>query len=116
VFGEEKLHTALDGRLIATCQAVRGALPLAAVLIPKPDREAHGVRARLLSKSEAAYCLNLWPRVAGWRIEKPKRAHFENMAQLVRRVPVVEVEMPVGPPFARDLPDQILLAMARVLN
>lgn len=116
LFDEGRLSVAVDGRVIARCEPVRELLPLAAVLVPKPEPDASAVRARCLSKAEAGYCLNKWPRVAGWEKEEPRQAHFKHVAELVRRVPVVEIEMPAGPPFQEGMPDEILRALGGVIR
>ena len=104
----------MDGRLVLKCDRVSASLPLAAVAIPRPERERSGIDARRLSKAEAMACLNAWPRVLGWKIEGPRRTHFENMGELVKCVPVCEVKMPWGPPFPRELVPEILRAIREV--
>ncbi len=111
LFGRDRVSRAVDGRLVAACDPVEGVTPLAAVIAPKREAGRTSVGARRLSKAEAAFCLNAWPRVVGWQIEEPRRAHFENVAGLVRQIPVVEVSMPEGPPFPKGLPDEILRAL-----
>lgn len=110
---DDRVGRSVDGRLVLNCDRASTSLPLAAVAIPRPAREQSRIKARRLSKAEALFCLSAWPRVTGWKIEEPRRAYFKNVGELVKRVPVCEVEMPWGPPFPAEFVPEILSAIER---
>ncbi|MFT4590660.1 MAG: hypothetical protein ACI8QF_004792 [Limisphaerales bacterium] len=108
LFTSDRVGQAVDGRLTLRCDRISAPLPLAALAIPRPAREHSRIAVRRLAKAEALYCLSAWPRVLGWKIAEPRRAHFQNLGELVKKAPVFEVEMPWGPPFPDDFVPEIL--------
>lgn len=87
-------------------------LPLVALVVPQPSREARAIGvSRLRGRSAAAELLRS-PRLIGWIERELATRHLHLCQQLAQRVPVLEVTVPWGPPFpdslAEDLIDQVL--------
>lgn len=98
-----------DGRL-ATRPAilVAGPTPLAACVIPHPSRDATTVTTRRLRPVEALLRLASYPRVLGWSDPTTMAHTFQQLGDLVERVPVVEATIPWGPPFAPGVLEALL--------
>jgi hypothetical protein len=82
--------------------------PLAAVVLPRPDRKHSQVSARVLPPGEASFWLNRCQRIEGWKDRDHLRRQFFDIGRVAASVPVYEVSIPWGPPFARDLTEQVL--------
>lgn len=78
-------------------------LELAAIVFPLPNREHGEVVARPLPTGEASLRLGRSQRIEGWRDRRQLRQQFIDVGRLVTSVPVFEVSVPWGPPFAEDL-------------
>jgi hypothetical protein len=89
---------------------------LAGIAIPYPDREGDRVVMRELAETEAVMLLVRTTRIEGWRATERIRQTFDQAVDLVRRVPVVELSIPWGPPFPgrvrADVFDQLLAVTA----
>ncbi len=85
-------------------------LPLSAIVLPRPDREHRDVRARTLRPGEACLRLGRCERIEGWRDRDHLRRQFVDVGRVTASVPVFEVSIPWGPPFAEDIPDRLLEA------
>ncbi len=85
-------------------------LPLSAIILPRPDREHSDVRARTLRAGEASLRLGRCERIEGWRGRDHLRRQFVDVGRVAASVPVFEVSVPWGPPFAADLPERVLEA------
>lgn len=83
-------------------------LPLAAIVIPQPDRENDAVDLRRLGKVEALLTLSRFPRIVGWEDEQSLAQQFGFLGDIVESVPVLIARVPWGPPFAPDLAAQLL--------
>jgi len=85
-------------------------LPLSAIVLPRPDQDHPEVRARTLGAGEASLWLGRCERIEGWRGREHLRRQFVDVGRVVASVPVFEVSVPWGPPFADDLPERVLEA------
>ncbi len=83
---------------------------LGAIVLPRPDRENEVVIARRLGDAEASFWLTRCQRIEGWSEPEDLRRQFIDVGRIVAAVPVYEVSVPWGPPFATDLPSQIIAA------
>jgi hypothetical protein len=83
-------------------------IPLAAIILPRPDRENLRVSARALGAGEASLWLARCQRIEGWRGRDHLRRQFIDVGRIVAAVPVFEVTVPWGPPFAEDLAQRVL--------
>jgi hypothetical protein len=98
-----------DGRLAVAPGSLAGSpRPLAACVVPLPSRECDRVQVRRLSGARALMLLSRFPRIPGWVQPATLAREFEQLADLVTRVAVFEARIPWGPPFAPDLPADLL--------
>lgn len=82
--------------------------PIAAVVIPRPDREISSVSVTRLESIEAVLVLSRFPRLEGWLARGPIEAQFHGVSRLADSVAVYVVDVPWGPPFAPESMDQLL--------
>lgn len=100
-----------DERLaVAPLATALDRIPLAAVVLPRPDRGHSQASARLLPRAEASFWLNRCQRIEGWRDREYLRRQFVDIGRLASVVPVYEVSVPWGPPFADSLFEGVLHA------
>ncbi len=98
-----------DERLaIAPSSTALARHPLSAIILPRPDRESLHVTCRSLGAAEASFQLGRYGRIEGWRGRDHLRRQFIDVGRVVASVPVFEVAVPWGPPFASDLPQRVL--------
>lgn len=110
--GESDCARAVDGRItLRLASPPRGPVPLAAVVIPRPSRVARHLAVRRLGSTEALFALMRHTRVTGLLAPELMRSQFERFAQVARCVPVLEADIPWGPPFDPALPAELLSAM-----
>jgi hypothetical protein len=88
-------------------------LPLAAIVIPWPDRDHDQVEVSRLAPVEAVFALITYARLLGWRDKEIVDGHFAQVARVAREVPVFTARIPWGPPFADDLAEQLVSRLAR---
>jgi len=106
-----------DGRATLLLPTEESVLPqLRAIVIPRPAREQRELVARQLPLVQAAFHLNGFARVLGWRVEEPRRWQFTAFARVAQTVPVFEAAVPWGPPFAPDLPERLFSAVGMKLG
>ena len=89
---------------------IRDRVPLAAVVVPHPDRQSPHVSARRLGVGEASLVLGRYQRIEGWRATDYLRRQFEDVGRVAAAVPVFEVSVPWGPPFGEGLVTELLEA------
>lgn len=90
-----------DGRLAAMPpMATTSLVPLAAIALLRPSRDASALAVRALSGGEAFLRVMAHPRVGGWADEAVNRRLFAAVARVVDQVDVVEVEIPWEPGLA----------------
>ncbi len=102
--------TADQRRAVSPGSTGRDRVPLSAIVVPHPDRLHPQVTARRLGAGEASLVLGRYQRIEGWRSTEHLRRQFEAVGQVVVAVPVFDVSVPWGPPFADDLVTQVLEA------
>lgn len=74
-------------------------LPLAAIVVPFPNRELDRVSVVRREPKDALFDLLRYPRLLGWRDAAVLRQQLAHLATIVGRVPVYEAYVPWGPPF-----------------
>ncbi len=103
-----------DGRLrldlASRCAPTRGKLD--AIILPRPDTALTQLESRVVSAPDALLALAFSPRLRGLCDIPALRRQFHALGALVRRVPVLDVALPWGPPFAEQLSAE-LCAVAR---
>jgi serine kinase of HPr protein (carbohydrate metabolism regulator) len=108
---EGQVRTTADARTaVVPAPAGEPRLPLAAIVLPVPDRETDELRIDRLGDRQALLALLGCQRVVGWRAEEPIRAQFAASAALAAGVPVLRVTVPWGPPFDPTLVGELLEA------
>lgn len=106
--------TTPDGRLAV--QPDRVGTPhaaLGAIVLPDPKRGATEVSGRRLRGAQAAAVLLATPRIEGWRAGDRLSRLFEQATAVAEAVPVLEVSIPWGPPFAPDVGARLMEEIAR---
>jgi hypothetical protein len=83
-------------------------LPLAAIVVPQPVKDADEVVVERVRGVDALLMLSRFPRIVGWEEPTVIQRQFEFLADVVERVPVYVGYLPWGPPFAPDLAARLL--------
>jgi len=78
-------------------------LPLGAIVLPIPSRQAVDLEYRLLPPSDALLALLSVPRIHGWTLSDVLTRDFSNLSRLTNEVPVYETLIPWGPPFSSEI-------------
>jgi len=80
-------------------------LPLAAIVIPRPEKSAERTEPEVerLDAMAAFLLLSRFPRLLGWEDEDVLRTQFQQLGDIVDKVPVYVATLPWGPPFPDDL-------------
>ncbi|MFE5334581.1 hypothetical protein ACFQ8E_01605 [Isoptericola sp. NPDC056573] len=82
--------------------------PLAALVIPFPDRTHDELRVQRLLPREAALTLLRFPRLSEWRDHAVTARHFADLVRLTARVPVLLARVPWGPPFRPAVVEELI--------
>lgn len=82
--------------------------PLAALVIPFPDRTHDELRVQRLLPREAALTVMRFPRLSEWRDHTVTARQFAGLVRLTTRVPVVLARVPWGPPFRTDVVEELI--------
>ncbi|PYG00688.1 Hpr(Ser) kinase/phosphatase [Georgenia satyanarayanai] len=88
------------------------AVPLAAVVLPRPNREDH-LGMELLDPKAAVFALMSFPRLMGWRDPAVLGQVLAHTSSLARTVPVLVAHVPWGPPFRDDVAETVWAAVDR---
>jgi hypothetical protein len=110
-FGDDAVRITPDERhAVAPPPSPFERVPLSTIVLPRPDRDHLEVRARRLGAGEASLALGRCQRIEGWQGADHLRRQFIDVGRIVSAVPVFEVSVPWGPPFADDLAGRVLEA------
>jgi hypothetical protein len=95
---------------LATPASLDEGLPLAALIVPVPDRSPGRSQAAIerLSPKDALLLLSRFPRLLGWQDDTVLGRSFDQLADIVAGVPVHLAWLPWGPPFHEDLVTDLL--------
>ncbi|MCK9794848.1 hypothetical protein M1843_13940 [Isoptericola sp. 4D.3] len=88
--------------------AMRPPAPLAALVIPFPDRSHDELRVQRLTPREAAITLMRVPRLSEWQDHAVTARHFADLVALTAQVPVLLARVPWGPPFRHDVVEDLI--------
>lgn len=105
--------TADDRRAISPETTRADQVPLSAIVVLRRSQDAATVTLRAFGPSGAIIELIRFPRVLGWRSKVVLQAQFDRAARVAERVPVLEAELPWGPPFNQRATAAALLVLAR---
>jgi hypothetical protein len=112
--GVARRRTADERHALAPAATVAERLRLAAVALPWPDRQSSEVTVRRLGVGEAAMVLARYQRIEGWTSPVVLRAQFEAVLAIAGSLPVLEMHVPWGPPFRKDLAAEVVAACGLV--
>jgi hypothetical protein len=102
-----------DGRIAVRPRATPSPEPvLARIVLPRRQRGAGHVEARRLSIAEAVPVLASTTRIEGWRSPDQIARRFGHAVDLAESVPVFEVTIPWGPPFAATVVGDLIDAVS----
>ncbi|MEA2971715.1 MAG: hypothetical protein QOG82_173 [Actinomycetota bacterium] len=89
-----------DGRvLVMPAITTASRLPLATIVLLRPNPVANTVTVRALGGTESFVRVMAELRVGGWEDESVGRRLFATVARVVDQVPVLEADIPWGPAF-----------------
>lgn len=98
-----------DGRLAVRPRDLAGdGLALSAIVAPAASRHDNSFRLKRLSKSEALGLILAMPRIEGWRSAAHLSRMFAQAATVAEAVPVVEMNVPWGPPFGSEIGAELI--------
>ncbi|NNE11581.1 MAG: hypothetical protein HKN41_04965 [Ilumatobacter sp.] len=98
--GSSRVGVTVDDRTaFSPGDSVGGELPLAAIVVPTPDREITDMEIVRLPEHAALFALLAFPRVYGWRRDRELQRDFAVYRDLVAAVPMYAASIPWGPPF-----------------
>jgi hypothetical protein len=112
-FPASAVSTSVDGRsILAPDCSDEAVLGLGRLVLPIPDHEGEEVRAEPVPAADALPRLMAAPRLPGWHEPVSTLRWFSDCGRLVSQLPVIELRVPWGPPFAAELPARMLAALA----
>ncbi|GAB3811857.1 hypothetical protein GCM10028820_03800 [Tessaracoccus terricola] len=97
---------------LAAAPSLTESLPLRAIIIPAPDRSGRTVaQIEQRDPMTSFLLLSRFPRLLGWEDERVLERHFQQLGDLIEKVPVFIARLPWGPPFPDDVAAQIRTAV-----
>ena len=96
----DRRRSADDRQILSPRASTTDSLPLAALVVPFPDRRLRHVRVERRDPKNALFDLLSFPRLLGWKDPGVLGAQLGNLATLVAGVPVYRARVPWGPPFS----------------
>lgn len=109
--GPDQRRSADDRQVLTLSADVPDRLPLAAIVVPRPDRRRRRIALTRRPPREALFDLLGYPRLLGWQDPTVLAEQFTHLGALVDRVPVFEAAIPWGPPFDPAVPRDLLAAL-----
>lgn len=91
-------------------------LPLAAVVLPRPNREIDQVQLVQIAGAEALTSLISSARFTGWSNHDRQRRQFEQLANLARSIPVYRAQVPWREPMSASVGEELLDVLAREIT
>lgn len=103
------VRTTSDGRNAISLPGWRnGPVALDALVIPMPSRDQTELALTPISPAQALVLLGFFPPLPGWVHAEVLEQQFNQLADLVERVPVYLAAVPWGPPFRTEMGMQLL--------
>lgn len=113
-FGADSPHQgrSADGRdLLAPGRPADDGVPLRALVVPLPRRDADELQVDQVRGADAAFALMQFPRLLGWQDPQVTAAQFAGVSTLAANVPVFTAQVPWGPPFRERLGAELVAAL-----
>jgi hypothetical protein len=108
-----RVTTTVDDRLAVSPPGSRHTdHPLAVIVLPRPSRDVPTVRLNRVRGAAAVTKLLALSRLAGWTDRQILGRQLDALARLADQVPVVEADIPWGPPFRADVVTDLLTETA----
>ncbi len=106
ITGDERYALAVESAQIED-------VPLAAIVVPAPDHspDTTQVVTQRLDPMTSFLLLSRFPRLLGWVDEEVLRRGFQQLGDVVEKVPVFVARLPWGPPFQEDLAAEVRRAV-----
>lgn len=113
LFGDQpRRRTTGDARdALQVRNATTERLPLAAIVIPRPQHDIDEVAVTRLPAKDAMLTLLRFPRIVGWEAGAVIGAEFQHVATVASAVPVYTADIPWGPPFSEAIAPTLLDAI-----
>ncbi|NED99598.1 hypothetical protein [Phytoactinopolyspora halotolerans] len=99
--------TSDDRDALRMVESTEDRLPLAAIVVPWPDRDRTWTELERLSTMDALVTLLRFPRLLGWTDSAVLDRQFSDVGDVVERVPVYRAQVPWGPPFGEDIAETV---------
>lgn len=101
---------------LAVVPSTDEALPLAGIVVPLPEHSGELIRPDViqLDPMAAFLLLSRFPRLLGWKDEDILRRQFQQLGDIVERVPIHLARLPWGPPFADNLAAELRQAVGLI--
>ncbi len=109
-------HSADDRQVLSPAPAQVDRLPLAAVVVPVPDRRLRRVRVERREGKDALLDLLAFPRLVGWQDPAVLGGQLGRLARLVADVPVYRARVPWGPPFPASIAAELRAAVPELVQ
>jgi len=101
-----------DGRsAVRAAASAEELLPLAAIVVPLPDREVKAPVVNRLKGPDGLLALLHFPRIVGWEDGPTLAQEFGLLAAVVASVPVFTARVPWGPPFGAGVARALMGAL-----
>lgn len=111
--GTFRQRRSADDRHVLGLEGARGTeLPLAALVVPRPNRDDR-LEVDVLDGKAALFAVMTFPRLMGWQDAAAQTRTFTAASELVRSVPVLVAHVPWGPPFREETVSMIRSAVLR---
>jgi len=110
-FEQSALRRTEDDRIaVAASGTAHRKVPLTGIVLPRPNHNAVTVSATRMKMDQALLALGRCERIEGWQGRDHLRQQFLQIGRIVESLPICEVTVPWGPPFADDLMPKIVMA------
>lgn len=102
-----------DRDALAATPSTTEALPLRAIVVPAPDHAGERVEPEIkrMDPMTAFLLLSRFPRLLGWEDEETLRVQFQQLGEIIDKVPVFVAHLPWGPPFPESVADDVRAAV-----
>lgn len=111
LFAHRSIGQTIDGRVSLSVEPSCSAVPLGALLVPRPTRACQTLEVGRVSPAEGLFWLTRCSRVSGWSDPERMRRQFTRMAEVATTVPMYTAVIPWGPPFEPRLTARLLEAL-----
>ena len=106
------LRTSADERHVLRLRGdADDCLPLAGIVIPRPNPDRSHAEVRRIHGKNALFALLSFPRLMGWEDRAVLERQLAHLNRLAAVVPVFVADVPWGPPFHEGIASEVLRAV-----